>query len=303
MNKSIRVRLSARFVSPKATLVALALIATIASGQANRHDLRIDDPRPVARGIQLLTAEFPIVITYEDVRYEYESDLRDVAALARNPQRVNSPGQTLVPMGGIPFSLSFELTSGVETRVNEIESVLSQLLSAHAVNGGGGRFRVERAGDVIHVMPSQVRNGDGDWVDQSSILDTLISIPEQNLNGFEMLNLICDELTKAAGIQVGVTTVPIGVLASYEGSIKANNEPARDVLLRTLHSVNKQFTWRLLYAPDMKIYGLNVRAVAAAPPLDETIEETFQNPRAAPPHLTEDEARRRGFEVDLTVSP
>jgi hypothetical protein len=40
----------------------------------------------------------------------------------------------------------------------------------------------------------------------------------------------------------------------------ANNEPARDVLIRTLNQAGGYMTWKLFYAPDQKWHALNIIA-------------------------------------------
>lgn len=64
----------------------------------------MDDPRPVAEAIRSLTARHPVVITYEDPRYEYSGDTLDVTEQVRNPLNRNAAGsavRVLVPKGGL----------------------------------------------------------------------------------------------------------------------------------------------------------------------------------------------------------
>jgi len=250
-----------RFTSLLALLVATAAYSQ--SPQDERHF--VDDPRPVAQAIMEITDSYPVVITYEDPRYEYSGDIRDVTEQVRNPLNPNaaaSDRRVLVPRGGL---LQFTYKTSPDTgQPSDMADALAAILEANDWADFGGRFEIRQSGDVFHVIPVQVRDAEGQWVHQGSILDTPITISPRQLNGYEALELILEKVSDATGIRVASTGGRfLNTLMPYTGRIEAQNEPARDVLLRTLHAVSERFTWRLLFGPDVRYYALNLRLVAA----------------------------------------
>jgi len=112
--------------------------------------------------------------------------------------------------------------------------------------------------NLLHVVPLSIRNAGGDWVESSSILRHRISITPADRNAVEMLNEICEALSRAAGSKVGFASGPLRALYASRTSQGANNEPARDVLMRTLEGAGGSMTWKLLFAPDVRMYALNI---------------------------------------------
>lgn len=256
-----------------------------AQGQTNRIDLRAEGGRPVAEAVQALTKKHPFVITYEDPRYEFQADIKDVTLEVRNPLAPPNPeAKVLVPAGG-SLALRYEVSAETSEPV-DVAATLQQIVAASELSGTGGRFEVERSGQAFHVIPKEVRNSRGLWVQQGSILDATITIPSQELNGFEMLSAFCAAVTEAVGIPVNVGTVSPNLFNRYQGHIAANSERARDVLTRILGSISDRLTWRLLYDPSGKFgYALNIKAVAARPE-PETPVETPAQPRPGGPSPT-----------------
>src|SRR5690606_8440644 len=78
----------------KLSLVLLgASLSAAAFGQASRLqvvgdevELVVDDSRPVAKAVELLSSTYPVVITYEDPLYRYGGDAEDIGDhLPRRP--------------------------------------------------------------------------------------------------------------------------------------------------------------------------------------------------------------------------
>ena len=89
-------------------LLVACVIAGAADANGPELQLAVTDPRPVALAIAVLSERHGIAITYEDPRYEFEGDLKDVTSeVARSPIK---PGQRiLVPLGGalgLTYSIS-----------------------------------------------------------------------------------------------------------------------------------------------------------------------------------------------------
>jgi hypothetical protein len=246
-------------------------IPTAGHAQTETISIEVRDGRPVAEAIRTLTSQYPIVITYEDPPYRYSADIRDVTEEVRGPAARASTNRILVPNGGT-LHFSYEAIVDTDGRPANVRNTLQAILNANAASSHPGRFRIEQAGDVFHVIPTQVRNERGDWITQTSVLDTRITLPRQETDGHQMLEAITDAVTEATGIHIGLGLGSPNPYFRYSGYLEADNEAARDVLLRTLHAIDYRFTWRLLYGPDLQSYGLNLRTVEAPPKLPERLD-------------------------------
>ena len=86
-----------------ALVVAAVCWGSATAQSVRREDLLVDDPRPMAAALEELTRRYGTIITYEDPRYLYAADIKDVTReVSRNLDRF-PPGQApkvLVPFGG-----------------------------------------------------------------------------------------------------------------------------------------------------------------------------------------------------------
>jgi hypothetical protein len=255
-------------------LVFVASHSAHAQAGQSATQLYIDDPRPVAKAAEELVARYGYVITYEDPPLAYEGDLQDVTTQVRRDLDRHPLGKApkiVVPRGG---SLTVRLPSSASVNTQTIASVLGQLVSAHSIRNQGGRFRVVQVGDVFHVVPTEIRDRNGNWIAQSSVLDTPISLPMEDRSELEMIDAVVKAVSSAAhakiyisggfGMGISVPDRP----ASYR--LGADNERARDVLMRALVLLNdpKAGTWRpqrqrwqMLYDSDDKTYFLDISPV------------------------------------------
>jgi hypothetical protein len=162
-------------------------------------------------------------------------------------------------MGG---RLSVDLAS------TDMEVVLNKLIQG----SDHGHFRVEKSGNAFHVVPTETRNRDGNWLPQNSILDVSITLPLQDRTAFETIKAICQAVSAASHVHVEVGTgiwsgraTGVGGPAQYR--LGANDEQARSVLLRALAvltppGVATKQTWLLFYgSPQDPAYSLNLIAV------------------------------------------
>jgi len=231
------------------------------AGIQRYEKLSVDNPRPMAEAVKQLQNKYGVIITYEDPRFIYEADLVDKT----DPQyRRAHPGgyKALSPKGGhleINYVVS-PLTGKPETPL----TLLQQLLDVYAASDNPGRFRLKQTGRFFHVVPRQVKNNRGQWVDQGSILDLPISFPERQRSGFETVETILKAVSQSAGISVGIGTAPMNLmnlLIKNQITQSASHEIASDVLVRTLESTKQKLSWRLLYSPGQKCFFLNLHSV------------------------------------------
>ena len=245
------------------SLLVSLLWVSASFGQTREEVLRVDGARPVGEAVLELTRNYPVTVTYEDPRYEFEGDLRDIT----NRKNPNAPDRrVLVPRGG---NLEVRFNVLVETnRPTDLAGTLTEILEYHRLSGFPGHFAILQTGEAFHIVPTEVRGANGRWIPQTSIMATPITIKAQEINGFDAVDLVADKVEEGIGIFVGIAIGRCCANAVLGSTIQleANAEPARDVLLRTLQSIAKdRLTWGLNYAADTQRYYLNLRAVPAQP--------------------------------------
>jgi hypothetical protein len=266
---------------------ALAMLCVPGSQAAERDTLQllVDDRRPLAKALLDLSVKYGYVITYEDPRLAYQGDITDVTQeVRREPGRpaLHTAPAVVVPYGGI-LRVRYEVERG-SGRPPDAEALILAVLDAQRETGNGGIFRFVRSGDVFHVIPEQVRDEKGEWVEQASVLEIPVSIPERKRDGLQMLDAICHAITQRAGVKIAVGSVPLGRFVRPHGISGAKNESARDVLVRTLGTTEGKLTWQIFYAPDLKEYFLNVLVLE-----DELAPSRTER---SPPHSRDPRLRR-----------
>src|SRR5262245_27186154 len=220
--------------------------------------LSVNDPRPVAEAVKQLQEKYGWIITYEDPRLAYESDLVDETD-PKYSQAHPGGSRALTPKGG-RLEISYFVSSATGKPENP-KALLQTLLNAHAASANPGRFELRQSGQVFHVIPAQVKDVSGRWVHQASILDIPITFPEKERSILETLETFTSALSSASQMKVAIGTIPLNLFVRHRTTQSASSEPAREALIRTLESTNRRFSWRLLYDPGMKMFALNVRSV------------------------------------------
>ena len=257
------------------TLIALLMIGAaaailsinlIGSGRAiqesKRVNISVQGPRPMARAIEVLETRCGCVITYEDPRYVHASDLSEVTAQVRKDLNKFKPGEA--PRVFVPKNeeLAIDYDESTNTKPPDgIAPVVQLLIEKHAARGNAGRFRMEMSNQVIHVIPSGIRNERGELAAQNSILDSVISLPATDRSGIQTLEAICAALTQTNGVRVIVGAVPLNIFFRYHDREGGISNKARDVLVNLLKGAGNDLSWQLFYDPGLKMYALNIHRV------------------------------------------
>jgi hypothetical protein len=255
------------------------------NGQGRDDFLIVNSGRPVADAVIQLIKRHPVVVTYEDPRFRFAGDLKDVTEEIRNPLAPRTAGPRIrVPVGG-HLQVRYGVSADTNKPVN-LGETLESLVQAKAALPAGGRFRVEQSGNVFHVIASQERDESGRWVEHASVLEVPITLAGQELGGFEMVRVILDEVSAKNGVKFEMTAMPVtNILGRYSGVIEASNEPAREVMLRTLHAMSERLTWLLYYDSLTEAYVFNIVA-ALAEPTTEIRGQPSRPPRQGDPTPT-----------------
>jgi hypothetical protein len=261
-----RSRISANLALRVGLLLTGGLVGGSVLGQGGRAEIAVDDGRPVASAVIELMERHPVVITYEDAAYAYRDDIKDVTEEVRNPAspRSDTGYRVLVPVGG-PLHVSYDVSSQTD-KPTDLAAVLSSIVQSKNSMQTGGRFRVVQAGDVFHVIASQERDASGRWIDHASPLDLPITLTTETVNGRQAIEAILKEVSSRTGIEFMVTTMGgRSLMSQYHSVVQAQNEVARDVLLRTLHAMSDRLSWLMYYDAFTKRYFFNIVAASAEP--------------------------------------
>jgi hypothetical protein len=222
--------------------------------------ISVNDPRPIAMALEALEQKHRLAITYEDPEYTHLLDMQDVTASVRTDGR--SFPRVIGPRGGA-FQFKYLTDSGKPQE--DTKSLIRRMLSEYASVGGAVFDVEERAtegGTEWHVIPVKVRNKEGQFVQQTALLDNKVSIPLEKRSAIHTLSLVCDELSRVSGHHVVLGTVPQNPLYAYRVEMGATSEPARDVLAGVLKQLHVDMVWQLFYDPGLGWYALNIHFVA-----------------------------------------
>lgn len=210
--------------------------------------------RPVLRAALALTAKYGYVITYEEPIYTDPDDLKDVTAQHNAPP--HSTRRILIPRGG---DVQLPLPAGGSVNQETMYVLLQTLLQSwNASNQGGAHFAVKEDGAVFHIVPTEVRDADGNWQPVTSILYEPLSFANAVGTRDQTLQRICDAIR--VGIRVNCLpdgAVIVGPPQTQQYRLAAYAEPGESVLTRALKTMGKN-SWYLLYDPTEHAYYMNI---------------------------------------------
>lgn len=244
-------------------------------------------PRPVRDVILQWEKQYGWVITYEDPRFEYASDLEDVTEKVRRDLR---PGEPIDPNKRIivarerQLSVAYKAPKTAYDTTAQLEAA-KQLVNAFA-KSAGNTFLVSQSGTRVHVLPGLIRDASGQLQSSRPILGTVISLPSQDRDGVGFLHAFCDALASATGRAIFVGTIPSNSLAQFHTETGYENLPARQILEDFLNRMpnGQRYTWALLFQKD---YALNIHWVRdlnqpfQTPPKADTARSKFIDERSS----------------------
>jgi len=207
----------------------------------------VSDPRPVAAAIEEIEKLSGRPITYEDPPILNKDYMM--------PMVEGGDPRLLVPRGG---SLRFTLPpdASAEQKVAAAQSMVGNYNASH----GAATFSVSQDG-LTHVVPRQTRDGSDRLMPVTPVLDTRITVAAKPRSAMDLLNEICQAVSRVSGQPVGIGTVPTNAMYQQKIEIGANNEPARQVLEKLILASRLSLSWRLLYDPGLKTYYLNIPVI------------------------------------------
>jgi hypothetical protein len=215
----------------------------------------IQSKRPLEDVVDLLIDNYGVVVHFEDVMVVNPSDIVD-ESIKKDGSALGRRSKT--------FNLRID---AVRKRLPDVRAGLESIVQQYNSQDLTGKYRIKPAGPLFSIAPWKAKDRFEVLTETQSPLDVPLTIPEQRLDGLEMMRVFCDALTRASGLQVypGVSTK---AMAAGVGTLKADGEEARLVLARALGSMERKDTriqapmlahrWLLYYSIERKAFLLHL---------------------------------------------
>lgn len=240
--------------------VVLVLMVTVtgslfgagADAQAKTETVSVFSERPLSDALLELEKRHRWVVTYEDAYYEYQADLVDFSHEVRNANRPTPP---------IWFAPHRTLT--LDYRFSEIaapEAVLARLVQTNNLFLLDYEYRLLRQGMWFHVVPAASKNAKGQLTPRGSRLDALVTIPNAERSVEGLIGAVIQAANKVSGTNIVFGMGPKNVFTQTRVRTGAQNESARNVLIRALEATGRRVTWHLLCTFE-GLCGLNFRVI------------------------------------------
>jgi len=207
----------------------------------------VDDPRPVAKAMALLSRRLGWNITYEDPVYVNADDL---LVLTKGGKRSSIPrwGRVRLPDEAV-------MATAQENPVAFLGSVIA---TEEMSRGRVKRFKVLRSESMFHVVPDQVLDAAGRWQTAVPIFDTTITISHPAVSLNEFLEILCENLSAVSPTKVITATIPRGPAAQTMLPAQERTARARTLLVEALSRTELPLKWLLMYDPPSATYYLSV---------------------------------------------
>lgn len=211
--------------------------------------LFVEDPRPIAKAVEILAVRHAWRMTYEDPPYVYANDVIDKTV---NP--VPGLPRALSPIGG-RIDFDYEVPRSGKP---DPAALIQKVFDAHMLRGNPGTFSVKQRNETFHIVPAQIKDNQGRLVDITPVLDTTITIPRLERNLADTFRTVFSAVDQKTQAKILFGSIPANLFIYTKTIQEATNEPARDVLLRALDATKIKLSWKLFYDPGTKKYYINV---------------------------------------------
>jgi hypothetical protein len=203
--------------------------------------IQVDAPRPLSAVVDELRKRHGVAITYEEAPRVSLADAKDITETIPVDRRQGDRRYS-VPRGG---AFTFTYTPPADSSDSSVEQMLRSLVEQYNAVSLDTHFRVARTGQLFHVIPAARRSRQGVMEPIQSPLDYRITVPASRRSAMEQLTEINAALSRAGHPTFGVGLVPINAFrATINGG--ADNETARQALIRILNNFEMKLDWVLL---------------------------------------------------------
>jgi len=227
--------------------------------------------RPVYEAIRQIQDLTTIPINYEDLKYNYAGDVRNIAYLMTPAQAATTPSpKVIVPKGG-----SFSVNVPVDPATGKLADVLSvsnalstAIAAAQAAGIVPGTFTVDSSQPgALFVQPALQHDDNGNVVAAQVALATPVSISFQQAPAMQVLEAIFQQVTKATGARFEAGSGTLVLARPWSKvTITASNEPAKYVLAKLLAGIYQgrasalpAVSYIALFEPQQRYYVFNIQ--------------------------------------------
>jgi hypothetical protein len=209
----------------------------------------VEDSRPVAKAMALLSRQLGWNITYEEPVYVNADDLFVV-------KNKNGDRRTILPRKGL-LRLPDEgsMARAQEDPVAFLESVIG---NEETSRGRVKRFKLLRSESMFHVVPDKVLDAAGRWQTAVPTFDTEITISHGAVNLTEFFEILCANLSAVGPPKVITATLPRGPVAQTMLPAQERTARVRTLLVEALSKTQVPLKWMLMYDPSSATYYLSI---------------------------------------------
>jgi hypothetical protein len=214
-------------------------------------------PRPLWQLARQLEKAYKWRITYEEAPLEYPADLVNSATIGIH--WIARP---------TAFQASFEQPQDSRS-MEEKWKILDSLVASYS--GPHGAMTVSSNGDYSHIIPTTLKNKAGQIVPFEPLLNTKVSFEPAQRNLLDTVRLIMSQVSSIRGVSIGLGTIPTNLFVQQQLLTNADNEQARDVLMRIFEDASGarqlsgfspvRVTWTLLNDVSDRGYAFNAHLV------------------------------------------
>jgi hypothetical protein len=215
--------------------VAVAVCACVAESETPQT-VTVEGVRPVAKAVEKLEQIYNVPITYEDIRYVHESEMKS-----------DDQGRSIIKGGAVSFTHRTPVTSETALGVRNTQAVnaVAEVLKSYNATRGTEVFTVIAGDEALHVVPVQSTDTSGRMERIQPLLDTRVSIPPGQRTAEQVIDEIAKSLSDATGRVIGTGTLePRAAFRRHKTDITASNEPAHSVLARLFKEIPVGYTSR-----------------------------------------------------------
>jgi hypothetical protein len=217
--------------------------------------LKIDSYRPLDSAATLLSGEYHIHVNAEDPPFACKEDVIDL-----------EPGKTH-PLASehfyLPKGAAFEVRYAVDGQNRPADPIglLRQTVSAYNAHSSF-EYKLQTEGDVFTFVPVRGRNANCQQKPLTALLDLKISIPPSDRPTYDNVRLFEQKLGSLAREPVSLLTEAwLNHTVPDHFILGANDEPAREVLLRIIRMTHYRFSWLVREQPFLSGWIINLEPV------------------------------------------
>ena len=258
----IRVALISIFMLGSVTLVVQSLAGNQseyrparAIPRADGFSYSVNSGRPVTEIVQQISDRTGVVITYEDPPILFPGEIDDVTAeVARDPDAalVRNGRGVLVPKNKV-LEWTEQTTSTVPT-IGQVEVSLLDLLRVHNATDAGGKLKLVRDGDILHVVPTRTKLENGQWWDVFSVMDVPITVAPEQRSVDDQLDAIFHAIGKKLGVFIRIVRSPVNTIQVAASMYQLDGVTGRNAVMEVLQKTNTPTRWAILYDPSIEGY-------------------------------------------------